>query len=135
MLRNYITQNMSSGDDCDDHLSAVTRDWLAMTKKWVNADNDHFGFAALDERKPPAEFLEVFNVPPHARSLTLASDGAVVSPNGQRGPEGIADMLAAIAAVKTADPYCLDLFPYWRGFLPGANLLDDTSLVRIEVGG
>lgn len=118
----------------DARLADVTKDWLEMTKLWVNADGDPFGFAALDERPAPDRFKEVFVLPRDATTITLASDGAVVSVDGQTGPRGTDDMIAAIEAVKIRDPLCVDLFPYWRGFLPGAMHLDDTSFFKIELG-
>ncbi|MBT3069473.1 hypothetical protein KKP04_01130 [Rhodomicrobium sp. Az07] len=115
------------------NLEAITRDWLAMTKHWVNADSDAFGFAALDERPAPDRFKEVFPLPRDARTIILASDGAVVSRQGQSGPRDVSAMLEEIEAVRIADPLCLDVFPYWRRFLDGARFLDDTSFIAVEL--
>lgn len=116
-----------------DALSDVVRDWLSMTKCWVNAGDDPFAFGALDERSPPERFLEVFPVPELARSIALASDGAVVSREGQRGPRDVGEMLQRIRALKYEDPSCVELFPYWRGFLERSHYLDDTSLLRLQL--
>ncbi len=117
-------------------IADVTRDWLAMTKGWVNADKDDvFAFAALDERPAPAHFKEVFRLPDAVSDIVLASDGAVVSRNGQQGPGSVADMLERIETVRTHDPNCLALFPYWRGFLDGARFLDDTTFIALSVEG
>lgn len=110
-------------------------EWLAMTKSWVNAHDNPYAFAALDERLPPARFLEVFTVADSVRDVTLASDGAVVSPAGQRGPSSAQEMLAQIANLKLEDPLCLRRFSYWRGFLPGSTYLDDTTILRVRLDG
>lgn len=117
----------------DASLSSVTREWLTMTKRWVNDLDTPFAFAACDERPAPTQFREVHLLPAEASSVVLASDGAVVSRNGQCGPDSVADMLEQIAAVRASDPLCLTEFPYWRGFLDGASYLDDTTLISIEL--
>ncbi len=117
----------------DEHLGAITRDWLTMTKGWVNSATDDFAFAALDAHPPPPHFLEIFPVPPGTRSIVLASDGAVVSAEGQRGPSSVADMTAQISAAKSADSSCLHAFPYWRGFLDGSQFLDDTTFLALSL--
>jgi hypothetical protein len=120
--------------DPDARIAAVTRDWLAMTKHWVNAGVDEsFAFAALDERPAPSRFKEVYPLRNVVRSVILASDGAVVSRTGQTGPRNVAAMMEEIAAVRARDPSCVALFPYWRGFLPGARFLDDTTFVSIAI--
>lgn len=117
----------------DDSIAGVTRDWLGMTKNWVNVEADPFGFAALDERSTPARFREVFPLARGASQIVLASDGAVVSCGGQRGPASIAEMLDEIEQVRRRDPCCVELFPYWRGFLDGATYLDDVTLLTIAL--
>ncbi len=114
-------------------LAGVTRDWLEMTRHWLNADDHPMSFGALGGRLPPARFVEVLDVRRDVREITLASDGAVVSPAGQRGPGDVADMLAQISALKARDPDCLSLYDYWRGFPEGAAYLDDTTLVRLAI--
>ncbi len=131
--RRYSTAELASMDQ-DARIADVTRDWLAMTKNWVNADKDDpFAFAAIDERRTPTHFKEVLPLPQGTRSLVLASDGAVVSRDGQKGPRGVKEMLEEIAAVKKSDPSCLSLFPYWRDFLEGTQFLDDTTFVAITI--
>lgn len=112
----------------------IVSDWLAMTKNWVNCQDNPFSFAALDERAPPARFLEVFSVAEEVREITLASDGAVVSAEGQHGPASVTEMLSQIADLKARDPLCLQRFDYWRGFLEGTAHLDDTTMLRFRLG-
>jgi hypothetical protein len=114
-------------------LARVTADWLAMTRQWLNAEDHPIAFGALGGRLPPSRFVEVYPVPAGARTVTIASDGAIVSPRGQVGPVGVADMLAQIADLRVRDPQCLELFDYWRGFLDGAAYLDDTTLLTVAI--
>ena len=116
-------------------LALVTRDWLEMTRHWLNAEDHPMSFGALGGRLPPSRFVEVLPIERGVREITLASDGAIVSPAGQRGPQDVADMLCQIAELQARDPECLTLFDYWRGFLEGAAYLDDTTLVRLAIGG
>jgi hypothetical protein len=116
-----------------DSLTATTRNWLEMTKRWVNAGDDAFGFAALDERPAPARFKELFPLSHDARTVILASDGAIVSRQGQSGPRDVSAMLEENDALRLADPQCLGLYPYWRGFLDGARFLDDASFIAVEL--
>lgn len=120
-----LSQRLTAG------IATATRDWLAMTKSWVNATADPFAFAALDERIAPARFREIHALPAGWRRITLASDGAVVSPRGQRGPANLADMMDQIGRLEACDPLCLEAFPYWRGFLDGATYLDDVTMLAI----
>jgi hypothetical protein len=133
MLAGYSANRRKAGEEPGQGLATATADCLAMNKQWVNAGDEAFAYGMLDEQPVPARFLEVFPVPATTREIMLASDGAVVSVDGQRGPRNVAEMLAGIAAVKREDPNCVERFLYWRGFLAGATHLDDTTLVRIAL--
>jgi hypothetical protein len=134
MMAEGYRMNEDDGDlqsRLDARIAGVTRDWLKMTKSWVDADDHPFAFAALDERTAPRRFREVHRLPTNWQRITLASDGAVVSCQGKKGPESVADMIAHVARVKSRDPLCLNEFPYWCGFLDGASFLDDATLLSI----
>lgn len=133
MASGYAIDGAGQPERLATRIAEVTRDWLGMTKGWVNADDHPFAFAALDELPAPTRFREVFPLGDGASRVMLASDGAVVSCSGQRGPESVAEMLDQIDRVRRNDPHCLDVFPYWRGFLGGASYLDDVTLLAIAL--
>ena len=133
MLDGYAKMGGTGACEPTPVLDACAQDWLAMTKYWVNADDSRNAFAAVDDRSPSERFVEVFRVRDEARSLALASDGAIVSPKGRRGPLDAQDMLDQIALLRLHDPHGVKLFPYWRGFIAGSTYLDDTTLLRFHL--
>lgn len=132
MMMKGLVHGYMKPHEAEIQLGDVVSDRLAVTTCWVNKPYDSFGFAEIHYESSPSAFLEVYPVPEATNEIILASDGAVVSPNGAYGPSRVSDMLAAIADLKSIDPYCLDCCPYWRGSLPESQYFDDTSLIVLR---
>jgi hypothetical protein len=87
MMAEGYRMNEDDGDlqsRLDARIAGVTRDWLKMTKSWVDADDHPFAFAALDERTAPRRFREVHRLPTNWQRITLARRGSSLVP----GKEG-----------------------------------------------
>jgi hypothetical protein len=106
---------------------------LDLTPTLVNNAEHTWGYAALNG-KPVLE-IGVETLPEEAEfELILTSDGALVNCAApEEGPAHVEQVLANHQELLAEDPECLRLFAYWRGFLPGTDLLDDVTFVRFTV--
>lgn len=111
----------------------ATHPFVTKVGEWVNRPGHRYNHGMLNGQPVPQQFQEGFEVDETARVLILCSDGALVSPQGQRLPFTLEEMIKSGHAALAADPECVKVFPYWRRKQDGAVALDDRTWLKLDI--
>lgn len=112
-----------------DNGRVIIQPFITRQLTYQNHPSHRFAYAAVDGRTiPPASLLRCYPIPVGTKEIILASDGF---------PQLFATLtqtLNHLTHLIHIDPLCTTLLCATKGMTAGANLPDDASYLRLDIG-